>query len=665
MTLIAPLFLLGLISIALPIFLHRMNTQSPKRERFSSAMLLEESTQQTYIKKQLQYILLLALRILFLVIMVLAFTKPLISKPPVIAGGEGSVLHMIVVDTSFSMKYGDWFNIANTIAREIISDMEDEDLAQIISASNRLEIINDPTDNRDELRFNIESLTSGYGRLDMGVLISNLDRLVMEYENAVVIHLISDFQESALPSKFADLIPDSLKNNLTGFSIYPVADNESTNRYIESVERITSGLEVRVRGKMIAPGEVSVALKINGEITEQKTEVVSESGLANFQFTTEEYESGENRIEVSILHDESLEIDNTRYAVIDNTPPRPVLLLTANIESLPVKYLTAAVETSQLGFRVEPISVSTLDPRILPRYSWLMIDDLGIVNESLAPVITEYLNSGGAIFAALGDKAGSLDTIPVVELQVKSGRLSSDNSIPYTVARIDLSHPALAETSGWRDINVSRYLNLQPDGNTQSLVSLEDGSPFVLERKFERGRMLLLASSLDNQQNDIPIRPVFVNFIAEAGRYLSGEHQLKQHQVAGDFLQLVRSGSAAGQVIDPSGRNLLSLAETHRSQDIKLDQTGFYEIITSESENLVAVNTDLRESEVSIMSEEAISSWRNALSEPDQSGVTTGPVNIEQDSMEIWHILLVIMGIVLLAESLLGNKYIGTGRGYI
>ena len=58
MTLLAPLFLLGLASIALPIWLHRMSTQSPKRERFSSAMLLEESTQQTYISKQLQYILL-------------------------------------------------------------------------------------------------------------------------------------------------------------------------------------------------------------------------------------------------------------------------------------------------------------------------------------------------------------------------------------------------------------------------------------------------------------------------------------------------------------------------------------------------------------------------------------------------------------------------------
>ncbi|MGK0296687.1 MAG: hypothetical protein ACI9XC_000277 [Gammaproteobacteria bacterium] len=664
MALIAPLFLLGLVSIALPIWLHRMNTQSPKRERFSSAMFLEESTQQTYIRKQLQYILLLALRILFLIIMVLAFAKPLITKPPVIVGGEDSVLHMIVVDTSFSMKYGDWLNIASDTARQIVSELEDEDLAQIFSASNGVEILNNPTNNQDVLRATISMLTSGYGRLDMGVLIANLDRIVAEYGNAVTIHLISDFQESGLPSKFADLIPDSLNNNLTGVEIYTVAGNDISNLYIESVDRINAGLDVRVRSNITNPVETTVRLQINGELHEQKMETISESGLALFQFTPAEYEPGENRLEVSILNDEPLIEDNNRYVVIDNTPPRPVLLLTTNIESLSVKYLSAAVETSQLGFRVEAVAVSDLDPRVLQRYPWLIIDDLGIVNETLAPVITEYLNTGGAVFAALGDRSVTLDSIPVIDLMVKTALLSSDISKPNTVARIDLSHPALAQTSGWRDINISRYLNLEAGENTQTLVSLEDGSPLVLERKFDRGRMILLSSSLDNQQNDIPIRPVFVNFIAEAGRYLSGEHQLQQHQIAGDYLQLLQTGSATGQVIDPEGRNLFSLAETHRSQDIKLNQTGFYEIYAADSENLVAVNADLRESDMSIISEQAISAWRDAMAEPNQTSATAGPVNIAQDSIEIWHILLVIMGIVVLAESMLGNKYIGSGRGY-
>jgi hypothetical protein len=223
----------------------------------------------------------------------------------------------------------------------------------------------------------------------------------------------------------------------------------------------------------------------------------------------------------------------------------------------------------------------------------------------------------------------------------------------------------MAETRGWRDINVTRFLNLGAGTAAEALVSLDDGSPLVLERKFGQGKIIVLTSSLDNKQNDIPIRPVFVNFIAEAGRYLSGEQRLKQHQTAGDFLQLLQSGTASGQVIDPEGRNLLSLAETHRSQDIKLNQTGFYEIYTSSMETVVAVNADLRESALLTMSNEALTAWRDAISAPLNSGTRTGPVNIEQESIELWHILLVLMGFIVLTESILGNRYLGSLRGNI
>jgi hypothetical protein len=665
MSLIAPLFLLGLAGIALPVWLHRLNTRSPERRRFSSSMLLEQSTQQTYIKKQLRYLLLLAFRVLFLAIMVFAFAKPLISKPPVSVGGEGSVLHMIVVDTSFSMKYGDRSDQARTRAGRVIAEMEDEDLGQIITASNGIEVVNGPTAIKPDLAAGLDAIEPGYGRLDFGAMITGLDRLVTEYGQAVRLHIISDFQETGLPAKFADLIPDSLKANLVGMDLYPVAGEAISNLYIASVERTDNGLRVMVRGETGSAVDSVMAIDINEDIHHEKTVSVSETGQATVQFAIDEYEPGENRVKASLLREDALSADNTRYAVIDNTPPKPVLLITADPESLPVRYLTAAVETGQQGFSAEPVAIGSLDPRVLQRYPWLIIDDLGIVNETLAPVIREYLQSGGAIFAALGDRSYSRDVIPVVDLPVRGTGLSSDMTVPHTVARIDSSHPAMAETRGWRDIIVTRFLNLGAGTAAEALVSLDDGSPLVLERKFGQGKIIVLTSSLDNKQNDIPIRPVFVNFIAEAGRYLSGEQRLKQHQTAGDFLQLLQSGTASGQVIDPEGRNLLSLAETHRSQDIKLNQTGFYEIYTSSMETVVAVNADLRESALLTMSNEALTAWRDAISAPLNSGTRTGPVNIEQESIELWHILLVLMGFIVLTESILGNRYLGSLRGNI
>jgi hypothetical protein len=236
--------------------------------------------------------------------------------------------------------------------------------------------------------------------------------------------------------------------------------------------------------------------------------------------------------------------------------------------------------------------------------------------------------------------------------------------VPGSVARIDASHPALAETSGWRDILVSRLLRVEAGGAANALISLDDGGPLLLERSFGAGRLLLLTSNLDNTWNNLPIRPVFVNFMAEAGKYLSGESLLQRNYVAGEFLKLAQSGGSAGQVVDPDGRTILSLADTHRSQDVKLNRAGIYEIYTSDAEVLVAVNPDLRESDLSLMPAEARARWENALHGAGTADAAAGDLKIEQDPVELWHILLILLGIVALIESVLGNSYLASGKGY-
>ena len=78
----------------------------------------------------------------------------------------------------------------------------------------------------------------------------------------------------------------------------------------------------------------------------------------------------------------------------------------------------------------------------------------------------------------------------------------------------------------------------------------------------------------------------------------------------------------------------------------------------------MAVNSDLRESQMSFMDNEALENWREAISEPQISAEGSTVVNLEQDSIEFWHILLLLMGIVVLAESLVANNHLGAGRGY-
>ena len=76
MSLFAPAFLLGLLAIGLPLWLHRLSSDNPNKQKFSSSMFLEPGEPRRVLAKKLQYLLLLALRVAVLVLLALAFAQP-------------------------------------------------------------------------------------------------------------------------------------------------------------------------------------------------------------------------------------------------------------------------------------------------------------------------------------------------------------------------------------------------------------------------------------------------------------------------------------------------------------------------------------------------------------------------------------------------------------
>jgi hypothetical protein len=77
---LAPAFLLGLLAIGVPIWLHRVARANPTQHPFASLMFVEASETQRTAKRTLRYWLLLSLRILLLIALVLAFAGPLLTE---------------------------------------------------------------------------------------------------------------------------------------------------------------------------------------------------------------------------------------------------------------------------------------------------------------------------------------------------------------------------------------------------------------------------------------------------------------------------------------------------------------------------------------------------------------------------------------------------------
>src|SRR5687767_15328779 len=123
MSLITPLFLVGLLGLALPWWLHRLETQTTEREKFSTTRFLEASKKRIHVQRKLKYLLLMALRMLFLALLALAFARPVFFTDPAAAVSEDTTHHIIVMDTSFSMREGDNMDEARAVATSILNNM--------------------------------------------------------------------------------------------------------------------------------------------------------------------------------------------------------------------------------------------------------------------------------------------------------------------------------------------------------------------------------------------------------------------------------------------------------------------------------------------------------------------------------------------------------------
>ena len=668
MALLGPLFLLGLLGIGLPIWLHRLETQVTEREQFSTTMFLEPARKRIHVQRKLKYLLLMALRILFFLILVLAFARPVLFSPPQALITEDTTHHVIVLDTSFSMRAGDSFATALQRAQDIINGLGDDEVASLYTASSGITTVATATPDGAILIQALSGLAPDNGKLDLGTMVTSMNTLIEASQANFVLHFISDFQQTGQAVRFADMIPDVINGRPVLLELERVQTNNAANWMVDSVlVSNRNAVEAGIRGFATNEdsSERTITLSINNMLQQEQQVTLNGGGLSFINFDNVVFEEGDNRIDIRLLPNDSLAGDDIRHTVFDNSPPAPVLLLTENPQSLGVTYISAALETAPRGYEVITQTLADLDARVLQRYPWIVIEDIGAINASLATAITDYVSGGGAVLAAVGESSLGLDSVPVLDLAVGSNPIRRENRNPITM--IDNSHPALSETSGWGSVNM-QTLPVSLNGDERVLIAQADNRPVLLESNIGRGRIMLLTTALDNTLSDLPVKPVFVSFMAEAARYLSNENLLIREQIAESFLQLSLAGGSSGQVYDPDGVSLLSLSDTTQAQDIPLNKTGYYQVFSSGGEVLVAVNPDQRESDLTIMDAQVLQNWQNVVagtanSEEQALNSESGVADEDLEENEIWRIFLILLALIVIAESLLGNQHLRIRTG--
>lgn len=656
MGLIAPLFLLGALAIALPLWLHRLQAQSSDRVPFGSAMLLETTEQQVHVKRELKYRLLLAARIALLLLLALTFAKPFLEQPPAAIADSAAGTDLLVVDASLSMARTGVFEQARATARQIVDDADAETLIAILVANATISEPLPPSADKAAQRTALTRLEPGSARVDFGALMRAVETRAATLPPPVRVHLVSDFQASAMPAQFADVVPA----NVAALSAYPVGTGDPVNWAVTAVGQTGDDIAVTVENEGLAERMTDIELSVNGVAAGLRT--ASGQGSYTVLFDNLSYERGDNRIEVRLVTDDDLENDNVGFTVVRNDPPAPVPLITRNPDGLPVTYITAALESVAGGrFSIETQVPGEFDPRILSRYDWAIVDDLGDLDNALESALDDFLARGGNLLAFAGRATSGRTTLPLTGKSLSPADLGSGTSPFRRIATVDLQHPVLADTLGWDRVRVSRSVALNLDGDEDVLITLDNGAPLLIEERVGPGRVLLMLSAADNQWNDLPVHAVFVGLMIEAAEYLSGQVTRFGSFFVGDALSL--GDGVTGQVLDPDGESLLSLAATRNASAIRLEQPGIYTVYTADDESLIAANVDPRESALAAIPQATLTRWQEATFDgrADTSGADGSALADAEagEPLSLWPWLLLLVAMLAIAESALGNLEIG------
>ncbi|MFK7956496.1 MAG: BatA domain-containing protein, partial [Lysobacterales bacterium] len=198
MSFAAPGILFGLLALALPLWLHRLRTDSARSEPFSSVRLLQAATQRVYVDRRIRFWLLLALRLALLTLLVLMFARPRLAADSMVDGGEQQ--HWILVDLSASMGQRPVQDNLRATVQSALDDIPSDQPVGLLSIDGAIEervALGQP---RGVILNRLSDLRPGNGRLDFGDLLNAVGDYLDRDAGTAVVHLVSDFQSSAMPA---------------------------------------------------------------------------------------------------------------------------------------------------------------------------------------------------------------------------------------------------------------------------------------------------------------------------------------------------------------------------------------------------------------------------------------------------------------------------------
>ena len=702
---LAPLMLVGVIALAVPIAIHLIGRQRARVVKFAALDFLLATKRRTARKFRLRERLLLLVRAIACAAVAIALAKPYTScarkGPQVTRGPQAAVL---VLDDSFAAGYlvdgKPWLKTATDEARRILAQLGPEAEVAIVRASEGADHPSELTRDHLRLRDQLLALEPSARPADTTRALARAAQLLAASSHVrKTVFLISLLARTGFHPDdppwgkdgpilvTSDLRPANLPNlAITSLRVDP--DPGGASRGV--------AFDAEVGNFSSAPSKVELSLAIADRVVARGTLELGPGEKKTKHFLAA-LPAGTRTTDCFVaLSGDSLAIDDRRWVRASLRDRVRVLIVDGDPRTVrhddEVFYLEAALrpgDREDSGTSVRVITseeLAGIERRARGTAGAIDLDEFDVVilaNVAALPtervnVLADWLRAGGGILVSPGDHVDPIaydhSMLPLLPQSLRDPIDTTWGAPPEErdsralhLVKWEADHPIFTPFSkAAPELADAKFFEISLLGPTTSadrkvLARFTNGAAALVEASVGAGRTLLYTSTLDRDWNDLPIHPGFLPLMQQAVRHLARKHAAfgDADHVAGSSVVLptgdlkkleVRGPDGVGTVFEGdrlAGRSTVRFGRTDRPgvyRVIGTDQTGS----THERDELAfVVNVDAHGSDLTPAPATALP--------PSGTGSAGTPAD-DSRRIELWHALAAAVLLLLLAEGLLVQR---------
>lgn len=584
MTFLNPLMLWGLAAVSIPILIHIFNLKRTKKIEFSTLMFLKEIQQSKYKKIKLKQLLILLCRIAFIIFLVLMFSKPYDKGFLGTPGSNVKSSVLIILDNSISMQSrnsgGNELETGRKKIHELLDASDGSNEIFISSAS----ALNSPA---AKLPFkDIGAVKDSLNSIKISAVSLKLDEILYYAEEILKssshtrkeIYIVTDAQSTFVNSE----------NMIRGF--FKEKENLSLN-FILTGNRTAGNLSIDTINIVTKIFETNRPVKLKATITNHNNfNVINKSVTLNFGSHKEEkvidiaagttaetefifkpgsygFSSGNVELSGSDIADDEIPGDNRRY--FSFYIPRRVNLLIAGSAPPDAEYIRLVLKSSaELSpdssngtiFNITENYSGSIEGEDLDKFSSIVFVNKAKITGSEAAKIKEFIESGKGmvIFPGTNTDPASYNNelMKIMDLPYLGNKYSPQTKALFD--KIDTEHPVLEgifkpgnnkNNFSIESPEIKTGFQLNGGSNSSAVISATDGSIFMTEYFYGKGKIIMFSVPADMNSSDFPAKNIFSPLTVRSILYTADVNSIKPAIAGKDYFISLSSSITSGDTL--------------------------------------------------------------------------------------------------------------------